>query len=410
MSLREDGILDSDAGILDGDQQPQGVVDYAARPQGKPAPTVELVRRCWKIILVTLVLSLHADVDTALFPPYFYTRVSCCEMGPGGTGPMLPPVEAYGDHDIKLYITPESCDCDIDKVYGKAAVNPVNETIAACAMPMLDRDSPLWSHSSYCPNLMYVQAQQQTLSTSWTALQNVSALFCLVIFSKVSDVYGRKRVFYWTTVMTIISFAIFTADSAFRLASDSFIYITAPLLATFSTHDAVAWSMAVDLVPDPVDQAAFFPLLTPILNKGVSSLIGDVIAYFLLAAHLTDYTAVWFVLFLVAAAACVFIRGFLEETMPNPKPYPGHIAFLRDVLPCCTQQKQNGDAAALLSAVPADSLGAPPFPQTALATPTLMVATASRLCLTVQTGTTTLTVIPQKRLGCGGGSYTPRSP
>ena len=93
MSLREDGILDSDAGILDGDQQPQGVVDYAARPQGKPAPTVELVRRCWKIILVTLALSLHADVDTALFPPYFYTRVSCCEMGPGGTGPMLPSVE-----------------------------------------------------------------------------------------------------------------------------------------------------------------------------------------------------------------------------------------------------------------------------------------------------------------------------
>ena len=30
----------------------------------------------------------------------------------------------------------------------------------------------------------------------------------------------------------------------------------------------------------------------------------------------------------------VFIRVFLEETMPNPKPYPGHAEFFRDVLPC----------------------------------------------------------------------------
>lgn len=281
-------------------------VDYAARPQGKPATTRELFERCWKIILVTLVLSLHADVDMQLFPPYFYSRVACCGQGPDGTGLMLPPVERYGDHNITLYITHESCDCDLDATYGKAAIDLVNNnTIAACKVPPLDHDSALWSHSKHCTNFPYVQSQQQTVSTVWGGLQLLFTLPTMVVFSKVSDVYGRRQVFYWTTVMTIFCFAIFAVDAAFNIASDFFIYITAPLLATFSIHDAVSWSMAVDLVPDPVDQAAFFPLITPIFNKGVSSLIGDIVAYFVLKAHLDNYTVVWSVLFAVAVGGCV---------------------------------------------------------------------------------------------------------
>ena len=298
-----------DAGSLlnaqSADREAVSKSDYASRPQGKPAPTRELFERCWKIILVTLLLSLHADVDIQLFPVYFYSRVACCGQGPDGTGPMLPPVERYGDHNITLYITHESCGCDLDATYGKAAVDPVNNAIAACKVPPLDRDSALWSHSKHCTNFPYVESQQQALSTAWGGLQLLFTLPTMVVFSKVSDVYGRRQVFYWTTVMTICCFAIFAVDAAFNIASDVFIYITAPLLATFSIHDAVSWSMAVDLVPDPVDQAAFFPLITPIFNKGVSSLIGDIVAYFVLKAHLDNYTVVWSVLFAAAVGACV---------------------------------------------------------------------------------------------------------
>jgi hypothetical protein len=33
----------------------------------------------------------------------------------------------------------------------------------------------------------------------------------------------------------------------------------------------VAWSMAVDLVPEPLDQAKLFPLLVPLMNGTVAS-------------------------------------------------------------------------------------------------------------------------------------------
>ena len=317
--------------------------DLVSRLGETPTGLVELVKRCRKVIIVTLVLSLHADVDTQLFPPYFYTRVSCCGKGPAPS-PMLQDEMPFGDHSIKLTVTEKWCDCDITDTYGPQ----YNTTIGACDVPPIDPDSALWSHSKHCTNFRYVQAIQQQLSTAWTGLQQLSALPILIIFGKVSDVYGRRQVFYWTTVMTILAFAIYSMDAAFNL-SDAFIYVTAPLLATFATHDAVAWAMVADLVPDQVDQATFFPWMAPILSGGVSSVAGDIAAYFLLRAHLDDYTFVWLVLFVIAVAACVFIRTSLEETMAKPKPYPGHANFLRDVLPCCNSETTSQEDATLLA-------------------------------------------------------------
>ena len=213
---------------------------------------------------------------------------------------------------------------------------PANNSLAACDVPYISSDSALWSHSAGCPNFPYVQMQAQTLSTAWGTLQGVAVLFFLPVFGKIADVYGRRQVFYWTTVMTILSFFIFTVDAALGLGDWS-IYMTAPLLATFATHGAVGWAMAVDLVPDPAEQAMFSPLMTPILNGAVASVIGDVLAYFLLAMHIVDYTWVWLVLTVLAVCACIFIWSIVPETMANPKAFPGFRELFGDVLPCVPQ-------------------------------------------------------------------------
>lgn len=201
----------------------------------------DLLRRCWKLIAVTLILGLHSDIDTQINKPYFFSRVSCC--GLGGSPPTLPAVADYAGHDVPLEISASSCTCDMAKTFGAANVDP-NGTVSACSVPWLNDTSPEWSHSSYCRNFQYVQMEVQTLSTAWGTLQLIGALFCLPVFGKMADIYGRRSVFYWTTVMTVLSFFIFTADAAYRMG-DWAILATAPLLATFSTHGAVGWCVFI---------------------------------------------------------------------------------------------------------------------------------------------------------------------
>ena len=155
----------------------------------------------------------------------------------------------------------------------------------------------------------------------------------MAVFGKISDVYGRRSVFYWTTTFTVLIFLTFTLDAWVGPLPDWVIYATAPFQCSAFVHDIVGWSMTVDLVPDPVDQAKLFPLLVPILGGTVASAIGDILAFFVLQLHLTDYTIVWLVLTLIAVAACIFILTLLPETLTKRKPFPGIKDYIKDVMP-----------------------------------------------------------------------------
>ena len=109
---------------------------------------------------------------------------------------MLQNRDTFGGHEVSLYISHKSCDCDVVQTYaalgreqfGREVVDPVNGTIAACDVPFLGRDSPLWSHSTSCSNFQYVQERQQILSTSWTMLQGLSILAIVPVCGKISDI------------------------------------------------------------------------------------------------------------------------------------------------------------------------------------------------------------------------------
>eukprot|EP01047_Picozoa_sp_COSAG01_P025862 COSAG01_NODE_1648_length_9629_cov_9.733998_4_plen_290_part_00 len=265
-----------------------------AKKQGGAASYAELLRRCWLVVAATLLLSMHRDIDWQLVPPYFYTRVACC--GDGG-GPMLDEVVSYAGHEVELRVTPATCQCDLEATFGRAdfthllANGSSSPSIAACRVPKLQRDHAMWSHSEYCRNFQYVQMEGTTVQVSWTAQIQLWYIPMMACFGKASDIYGRRFVYLWTTVFTVILFVTFTLDARFRLG-DWAVYSTAPFMSSYYMHDVVAWSMAVDLLPLPLDQAKLFPLLAPVLDGTVAQVLGDVLAFYLLQLHLVDYTHV----------------------------------------------------------------------------------------------------------------------
>jgi MFS family permease len=280
-----------------------------------------------------------AHARTLLFAcAVFYTRVKCCGLD---GGPMLDNVVGYGTHTIDLRVTAKSCECNLNETFGEANF-PEDGSFAPCAVPFISKDSAMWSHSKYCSNYAYVQMETQTAMAVWGGLLGLSAIIWLPAMGKVADIYGRRQIFYWTTLLTCCTFVILAVDAAFRFDNNYFVWTTAPLLSSSAIHAAIGWTMIIDLVPDPIDQAVIFPLVTPILQqdskKNVASICGDLVSYFILALHIDDYTTTWVVLTLVAAFVMVFIWFLVPETMANPKPWPGVREFLRDILPlepCC---------------------------------------------------------------------------
>ena len=258
----------------------------ASHPPISQERRMELLRKTWTLVLVAFLLNIHTDIDTSMLQPYFFTRVVCCGQGEGGSGPELPQVGDYAGHDLQLFIDEEQCDCDIVETYGKHAVDPVNRTIRSCDVPALPADDALWSHSDHCNNFPFVQQEAQTLRTTWGSLQALCFLVYLPVCAKISDTYGRRQVFLYTTILSVVAFLVFTLD-ALWLLGDWAILITAPLMATNAPHQVVMWSMFVDMVSDPIDQASFFPFVASI--EVVAPLIVDFLSYFILRGNVSDF-------------------------------------------------------------------------------------------------------------------------
>ena len=75
----------------------EAMLESATRPI---RTRLELFRVTWQLIVVTLILGMHADVDNQIFQPYFYSRVACC--GGRAGGPPLPDSVDYGGHALDL--------------------------------------------------------------------------------------------------------------------------------------------------------------------------------------------------------------------------------------------------------------------------------------------------------------------
>ena len=205
-------------------------------------------------------------------------------------------------------------------------------SIAPCQVPWLERDHPLWSHSGRCRNYQYVQTEVNSINNWFSLWQAVGALCLLPICGKLADVYGRRPVFNWTTVMPCIAFLIFLVDSIVGVGN-GMIYFAGILLTVFLTHGPIGWSMTIDLIKDPIDQERFFPIMNAIQGGSISAICGDVLAYAVLMLHLEDYTRLWALLSAVAGAILVFIWLLMPETMPNPKRWQGWRVLVRDILP-----------------------------------------------------------------------------
>jgi hypothetical protein len=295
----------------------------------EPKSYRELFAITWKLILVTMILGLHKEVDTQILTPYLYTRVECCGSLPGP--PWNPAVQRaeesplradwdYGDHIVWLNVTAASCNCDLKAQYPTAKI--CNGSIAPCDVPWLERDDPLWSHSGRCRNYQYVQTEVNDVNNWFSVWQAAGALCLLPTCGKLADLYGRRPVFNWTTAMPCFAFLIFLVDAMIGLSNGA-IYLGGIMLTVFLTHGPIGWAMTIDLIPDPVDQARFFPIVSlsqqaifhtqnmisgiflrdcvclqmnAIQGGSISSICGDLLSVLVLMLHLEDYTLLWMVL------------------------------------------------------------------------------------------------------------------
>ena len=103
--------------------------------------------------------------------------------------------------------------------------------------------------------------------------QAAGALLLVPVCGKLADLYGRRPVFYVTTVMPCVAFIIFLADALVGLSNGP-IYFAGIMLTVFLTHGPLGWSMMIDLIPDPVDQARFFPIFNAIQSGSISAICG----------------------------------------------------------------------------------------------------------------------------------------
>ena len=188
----------------------------------QPKSWRELASLTWPLVLCTALISMHKEVDVQLFQPYFYTRVSCC--GPGER--QLPNHIHYGTHTVELSISKESCHCDVHASYPSVPYNAsVPLVIDACAVPVLPRSNPLWSHSRHCRNFLYVQLEAQTISARWNICAAAAALVYLPLAGRCADLYGRRLVCFWAIAATTVAFFIFTVDGLFDLGSYPYVRI-----------------------------------------------------------------------------------------------------------------------------------------------------------------------------------------
>lgn len=201
-----------------------GATDHGAPPRGTaggrwevkrhPKSWRELASLTWPLIMCTAMIGMHKEMDVQLFQPYFYTRVSCC--GPGESP--LPNHMRFGSHTVELSISKESCHCDVHASYPDVPYNASEPlVIDACAVPVLPKANPLWSHSRHCPNFLYVQLEAQKLTATWNVFAAAAALLCLPLGGRCADLYGRRLVWFWASAATTLAFCIFTVDGLFDL-------------------------------------------------------------------------------------------------------------------------------------------------------------------------------------------------
>ena len=265
---------------------------------------------------------------------------ACC--GVDG-GPALPNFDPSLPN-VDLRVTAETCNCNFTATYAAAAAaegkldSLANGSFAPCDVPILPDTSPKWSHSAHCRNYIYTQAEAQTLGASWGSFQGLCILFGLPVLGKIADLYGRQKVYYWTTVSTVTTFAVFAIDAKLDLG-DGAVLATAPLMASYGGHQLLAWAMMIDLFPDPKDQAKWFPAVAPFIGRGggvsLPAMVGDIISYFVLRWHEENYFMIWACLTIVAFVGMLVIWFMVPETLKDPKPWPGWSEFAQDIFPCC---------------------------------------------------------------------------
>mmetsp|Transcript_114312 Transcript_114312/g.243812 ORF Transcript_114312/g.243812 Transcript_114312/m.243812 type:complete len:528 (-) Transcript_114312:173-1756(-) len=271
-----------------------------------PVSSWSLVRACWPIGVVCVVLNMWNTMENNVYVPFAYTRVQCCGQ--------------HGDLASKYDIIDKS---KIDKMLAEAAklglsVPLVNDRIAACAVPHFPSKSKLWSQSPDCPNDTFVRDRAQRIVSVNNPLQSATMLLLLPVGGAIGDACGRRPVLLVYTLVCMIACIAYLLDTKFyHVWGDAVVLIAGVLIsAAAEPKDAIVLGAAADLAGE--DISAKKSAVAGIYGCfNIGQLIGALASFFILGTYASSYFLPWLIYACIGFCIFVFTKCVVPETLPE---------------------------------------------------------------------------------------------
>lgn len=163
----------------------------------------QMIKVGWKLILVTFFMNIWGKIDGDVISPYLNSRVYCC--GGAFDAPVLTEHYDITDNATLLYFA-DNFDA-VDK-----SGEPLAK-IKACDVPQIvDTSDVHWSLSGNCVSKSFVLDQTQLIRGWAYQVGSYCAILILPLGGHVGDCWGRKKVYWWTTVCLISVASLYWLD------------------------------------------------------------------------------------------------------------------------------------------------------------------------------------------------------
>mmetsp|Transcript_133808 Transcript_133808/g.286190 ORF Transcript_133808/g.286190 Transcript_133808/m.286190 type:complete len:524 (+) Transcript_133808:85-1656(+) len=262
-----------------------------------------IVRVCWPLGVLAAFLNIWSSVESTVYVPYLYTRVTCCGQ--------------HDKHMDKKYdiTTPSKVDAILEEAASLGlSARVVNNRIAACDIPAFPHFSKMWSQSPGCVNAAFVKDRAQRVISISVPFKAVFTFYMMPAGGACADACGRRPVLLAYSLMCLLACIIFMLDTKLcHLWGPAMLQIAGMLICPcMEAKDAIMAGSVTDLVGE--HRSARDGALSILFAFGKAGMmVGLIASYWVLRRHVSSYFLSW------AASSCIalFVVAFTYLIVPE---------------------------------------------------------------------------------------------